>query len=247
MTAFFFVLGLMVGSFINVLADRLPVGENVLWGRSHCDYCKKTLHWYELVPVLSFLIQGGRSRCCRKKLSAQYPAVELATAIFFGFIAGFSGLPAVPLAGMLVVCSSFLVIFIADCKYQIIPDSMVIMALAGSVFVLLGTGADIRQHVVTGVTGMTFFYLLWLGTHGRGMGFGDVKLAGVLGVLLGYPLTIIALYVAFLTGAICGVILILAGLKRLKSKIAFGPFLLLGTVAAYVFNSEWMKLWQSIF
>src|SRR5690349_9078045 len=78
-----FIIGIFVGSFLNVLADRLPRGESVLWGRSHCDFCKKTLRWYELVPLFSYLLQNGRCRRCHKKLSVQYPLMELVTGVSF--------------------------------------------------------------------------------------------------------------------------------------------------------------------
>lgn len=222
-----FMLGLMVGSFLNVLADRLPKGETVLWGRSHCDYCKKTLRWYELLPIVSFLLQRGRCLRCKKTLSIQYPLIELITAV--GFII-------FPPSSYLIFCS-LLVIFVADLKYQIIPDSMVILGTIGIV-------GRIRENFVSGIGAACIFWILWRVTLGRGMGFGDVKLVFVLGLLLGYPLIIVALYIAFLTGAAVGVILILTGKKKLKSRIAFGPFLLWGTVCALVWGQSILHWWE---
>ncbi|MCX6794110.1 MAG: prepilin peptidase [Candidatus Gottesmanbacteria bacterium] len=176
---FLLILGLLVGSFVNVLIDRLPRAESVLWGRSHCDHCKKILRWYELVPVVSFLIQKGRCRRCRKKLSLQYPIIELVTAIGFALL--------------------------------------------------------FPHH---------FFYLFWALTRIRGIGFGDVKFAFLMGLLLGFPGVVIAFYVAFLTGALVGVILIVGRKKTWKSKIAFGPFLVLGTVVAGVWQQQLLTLWR---
>ncbi len=214
----FFLLGLCVGSFLNVLADRLPRDESVFWGRSHCDYCKKPLRWYELIPVVSFVLQAGRCRRCRKKLSLRYPLIELITG------AAFVMLP----AQYWVLFSSFLVIFIADFTTQIIPDSMLLAAAANALVV--------GPHFLSALAAGAFFYMLWFVTRGRGMGFGDVKLAAVLGLFLGYPRIIVAVYAAFLTGAAVGVILMLAGKKGWKSKIAFGPFLILGTVVSLLWN-----------
>ena len=234
MQSIFFFFGLCIGSFLNVLADRLPKEENVLWDRSRCDYCKKSLRWHELIPIVSFIAQRGRCLRCHKKLSLQYPLVELVTGI------GFALLHAHPTS--LIIFCAFLVILIADLKFQIIPDSMV---LALAIGVVLRTGLVV-PNLVTGVLSALFFYCIWLSTRGKGMGFGDVKLAGVLGLLLGFPMTVFALYIAFLTGATVGVILIIGKRKTLKSKIAFGPFLIFGAVGTILFHQQLLVLWNTI-
>lgn len=237
-TAFLFILGLLVGSFVNVLADRLPHGENVLWKRSHCDYCKKTLRWFELIPIFSFLIQRGRCRRCRKKLSIQYPLVELTTGIGFTFLHSF------PFCLLFI---SLLVIFVADLKYQIIPDSMIILGFAATIlnwFMRSMPVGDILQYAETGLICFAVFYLIWMVTRGKGLGFGDVKFVLLMGVLLGFPGVISAFYVAFLTGAGYGVILMIGRKKTWKSKIAFGPFLVLGTVVALIWQPQLTALWR---
>jgi len=226
---FLFILGLLVGSFVNVLIDRLPRAESVLWGRSHCDHCKKILRWYELVPVVSFLIQKGRCRRCRKKLSLQYPIIELVTAIGFALLFPHH-------ISLYILFISLLVIFVADLKYQTIPDSMIVLGVIGAFW----NG----MHVVPAVGSFVFLYLLWALTHRRGIGFGDVKFAFLMGLLLGFPGVVIAFYVAFLTGALVGVILIVGRKKTWKSKIAFGPFLVLGTVVAGVWQQQLLTLWR---
>jgi len=130
-----FVLGLCVGSFLNVLIERLPKNESVLFGRSHCEYCKHKLLWYELIPLLSFLLQQGKSRCCHKRLSFQYPLVELITGIGFVLLSilpfphGFSLQPSflIPYSLFLIIFSSLFVIFISDLKYEIIPIEMIVV------------------------------------------------------------------------------------------------------------------------
>lgn len=243
------ILGLTIGSFLNVLIDRLPKGENVLWGRSHCDYCKRTLRWYELIPVLSFLLLGGKCSRCHAGLSLQYPLIEVATGVGFYLLyqsIGYSLFLYVPAA---VIFCSLLVIFMADFKYQFIPDSMVVAGILG-VLAQLFYHRDLHGtlvHSLAGLATCVFFYLLWLFTKKKGIGFGDVKFSFFLGFLLGYPETILALYVAFLTGALAGVILILGNKKSLKSKIAFGPFLVWGIVAAMVFHTPLIHVWYMIF
>lgn len=214
-----------MGSFLNVLIDRLPKRKNVLTGRSVCDHCNKTLRWFELIPLLSFLIQGGRCRRCSAKLSWQYPIVELVTGVSFA-------LGVNPL-----LFSSLLVIFVADFKYQIIPDSMV-------VFGLLGVLLQGHPFWISAFGASLFFLLLWLVTRGKGMGLGDVKLAFLMGLLLGYPKIVVAGYLAFLTGAVVGVILILLGIKKPKDHISFGPFLILGTLIALVWGEKIIEWWR---
>lgn len=243
------LIGLFIGSFLNVLIDRLPKGQNVLWGRSHCDYCKRNLRWYELIPVISFIIQGGKCRRCKKRLSLQYPSVEIFTAL--GYFICYTIFPAAPVFVIcsIVIFSSFLVMFGSDYKYQIIPDSMIVLGILASLTELFiySTRNDIIIHAVSALSAFVFFYLLWFITKKRGIGLGDVKLSFLLGLLLGYPQTILALYAAFLTGALAGVILILGGKKSLKSKIAFGPFLIFGILIVLLWNQQLLHIWNTIF
>jgi leader peptidase (prepilin peptidase)/N-methyltransferase len=260
-----FILGLCVGSFINVLADRLPKGEDVIKGRSHCDFCKHKLRWYELIPLLSFLLQQGKSRYCRKRLSFQYPLVELITGI--GFVVLFFFFPTdvhlqlsstfypLPLLSMLyflcsiVFFSSLLVIFISDFKYEIIPMEMII---AGGLAALGIHGINVINNItiipffLSAIGAGLFFWGLWFFTKGKAMGDGDIYLASLLGFLLGYPRIIISLYAAFLTGAIVGVILILGRKKGLKSHIPFGPFLIIGCVIALLWGDAIVTYWRSL-
>ncbi|MBI5620312.1 prepilin peptidase [Candidatus Gottesmanbacteria bacterium] len=249
MAGIVFLFGLAVGSFLNVLIDRLPRGQNVISDRSRCDHCKKTLRWFELIPVISFFVQGGRCRRCRGTLSWQYPIVELVTAVGFVVIYGFyeahgsygtNGVRA--LLSWYLIYSSFLVIFVADLKDQIIPDSMVLIGIFGAIGVI----GVIGEHVLAGIGASIFFSVLLLITRGKGMGFGDVKFAFLMGLLLGFPKIIVASYLAFLTGAGVGVILILLGMKKLKGTVAFGPFLIIGTVVAFVWGNQLIEFWKKI-
>lgn len=242
-----FVFGLMVGSFLNVLADRLPFDETVIWGRSYCDHCRKPLRWFELVPVLSYIILGARCRRCRKSISIQYPLVEIVTAVGFLLLWGIDGYGWHQIAAFFVIFCSGLVLLVSDMKYQILPDSMIIVfGLASLVRVWAQPTGDLPVHAAASVGTGLFFYGIWIITRGRGMGFGDVKLSLVLGLLLGFPRVVVALYAAFLTGATAGVILILTGKKKLKSKIAFGPFLLLGAAVALVWGNSISAWWKGM-
>lgn len=242
-----FIFGLALGSFLNVLIDRLPNGESIWWGRSHCDHCKKTLRWYELIPILSWIIQGGKCRRCRKSLSIQYPLIELITAVILVYIYLQTPNPPIVLSSYLIVLS-LLVIFLADLKYQIIPDSMIITGVVGTLLLIFTMNYELSTMnlLLSALSASAFFFLLWLITRGRGMGFGDVKLAFLMGLFLGFPKIIIALYAAFLTGALVGVILILAQNKSLKTKIAFGPFLIWGTLVAWFWGERIVAIWKGL-
>lgn len=244
---FLFLIGLCVGSFCNVLAERLPRGEDVLASRSHCDFCKKILFWYELIPFVSFILQKGRCRRCHKPLSYQYPLIELFMGLGFVVIGFMAGAPTVTLVSSLMLFSMSVVILVADLKYFIIPDAaLVVMGLVGLFFLTTLPFQEIKMHLLSAMGAFVGFYMLYKITKEKGMGFGDVKLAGVLGLLLGFPNIIIALYTAFLTGAMVGVILMIAGKAKMKTKMPFGPFLILGMVVSFLYGlpiyTWWMKL-----
>ena len=245
------IVGLVVGSFLNVLIDRAPLDESVLWGRSHCDHCKKPLRWFELIPVLSYVLQRGRCRRCRKQLRLQSPIIEAANAILFGFIAWYWG-PISSLSdvagffGLLLFASAALSIVVADVLYQLIPDGAIVLILLASAVQYTNAPDRIPIGIVSAMVAFGLFYFLWWITREKGMGFGDVKLAGALGLFLGFPDIVLALYIAFLTGAVVGVILMVGKRAGLKTKLAFGPFLILGTVGALMFSQQLYQLWYSL-
>lgn len=238
-----FVIGLFFGSFLNVIVDRQQRKETVLTGRSYCEFCKKELKWYDLIPIFSFLFLRGKCRYCHKKLSLYYPLTELSTAVLFTITYAFLNFQPVfnsliinplPLIYYLFLSSSFIVIVFSDLKYNIIPDKIVIPAIIISFLYLLIVNSPLLiSYLLSALGSFAFFLMLFLITKGKGMGFGDVKLSFLLGLVLGFPKIILALYLAFLTGAAIGIILILWKKKRtIKDTIPFGPFLILGTLVS---------------
>ncbi len=233
--------------------------NKLLGGRSYCDYCKKQLHWYENVPVVSWLLQGGKTRCCGKKLPWQYPMVELGMGgllalnfQFFHLRQGFGGRAIfnINLDYLLLVFSSLILVFIVfsfvfDLKHMILPDfSTAILIILGIIYVLLFNYVDWKNYLLGGLLGVGVIGGLYWITKGRAMGFGDVKLAVFIGMFLGVKNLIIALYVAFITGAVVGVYLLITGKKKARSPIPFGPFLLLGTLVAWWFGAKiWYEAW----
>lgn len=269
---FFGILGLFSGSFLNMLIDRLPRGEQIWTGRSHCDNCGKSLKWYDLFPVASWFILGGKCRFCRSPIPFRNTLVEIITGVvFYVTVVTELRVPAVAeaMAGkagyglpsylylflLLVVFSCLITIFFIDLRERIIPDELVVVGILGSVGVIIGQIGLmgrispiglIENYLFSGVGAGLFFLFLVLITKGKGMGLGDVKLAFLMGLFLGFPRIIVSLYIAFLTGALGGVILILGGKKRFGEQIAFGPFLVIGTIIAFFYSQILIKLFLPI-
>lgn len=238
-----FLLGLFFGSFLLVVIERLPRGESVLFGRSHCDMCGHTLAWYDLFPIFSYVFLRGKCRYCRKSYGLQYPFVELVTAVLFGLTAvifHFTNPFFYILA--LGIIASLIVIFFTDMYSGIIPDAAL---LAGGLFAipfLVVTGENLLLHIVAAVVAWLFFLALYLVTKQKGVGFGDVKYALFMGLLLGIPQIVLGLYIAFLTGALAALILIVGKKKHFHNDtISFGPFLVLGTYLAWLGGTQ---LWH---
>jgi len=240
----FFILGLFIGSFLNVLSDRLPRQESVIKGRSYCEKCKKTLEWYDLIPLLSFILLKGKCRYCKANLSFYYPFAELITGILFTLTAFFvfngsqllifNFQSLLSLIYYLLIVSSLIVVFFTDLKYGVIPGIIIFFAtLISFIYLMLNPQLPILPHLLSAVGAGLFFLALYIGTKKRGMGFGDVEVAFLMGLTLGFPDIVVSLYIAFLVGAIIGVIFIFLKKKKISgATIPFGPFLVLGTLSA---------------
>lgn len=242
-----FVVGLSVGSFLNVVIDRLPREESIAWGRSYCESCKKTLVWYDLIPVFSYFFLQGKCRYCRSSLSLQYPLVELLTGFAFAAIPFFVIHDNILYFGYdFFIVSCLLVISFIDIKYGIIPDVIVYPAIIVSALVLAASHALFPPYLLSALGAFLFFLFLFLVTRGKGMGFGDVKLVFMLGLFLGFPAIIISLYVAFLTGAVVSIILVVRNKLTVKHTIAFGPYLCLGALIAFLFKEQSTHLFLNL-
>ncbi len=244
-----FIIGLFLGSFLLVLADRLPRGEDVLISRSHCERCGTVLSWHELIPVVSYLWQRGMCATCHTHLSISYPLAELATAVGLSLVYMTYGSSTLTFLLIAVMYCAFIVIFFADVQYQIIPDSMlvIITIAAAGLWVSNPNAYEIPARLGSAIVACLLFYGLWRGSAGRALGFGDVKFVFVEGLLLGFPGIVFGLYAAFISGALVGILLLVTGKKRMKSKIAFGPFLLFGMLLTIVFEEWFLQIWMGIF
>lgn len=239
-----FFLGLSIGSFLNVLIYRLP-NDLRLAGRSICPYCKKQIAWYDNIPLLSFILLRGKCRQCHSPIGWQYPVVELATgALFVLTFLLVNSKNVIELVYYLFIFSSLIVVFFADLRYGIIPDKIVYPLVILSMFYLfIFHNSLFIIYLLSAFGSFAFLLLLFLVTRGRGMGMGDVKLAFLMGLFLGFPKIIIALYLSFLTGAAISLILVLWGKKKFfGATIPFGPFLVFGTFAAFFAGGELLRL-----
>ena len=259
---FIFLLGLVIGSFLNSVIYRLDKKESPLRGRSFCPYCHHKLALIDLIPVLSFLILGGRCRYCHKKISLQYPLVELATAFLFLFSVVYLGLPfdlfsLLNIFFIFLFLSFLIIIFVYDLKYFIIPDkiiySAVVSAFLYQVFLATRLGFDVGSFDLTlravfaGFCAGGFFLFIYLLSQGKWLGFGDVKLAVFLGFLVSWPNILVVLFFAFLIGAIIGVILIGLKKRNLRSEVPFAPFLVAGTIVALFAGTKLIEIYISCF
>ncbi|MBI4137144.1 prepilin peptidase [Candidatus Roizmanbacteria bacterium] len=235
---FLFILGLFIGSFLNMLIDRIPRGEQIVKGRSRCDHCKHVLAWYDLLPVLSWIWLRGTCRYCGKPIAVRNTIVELTAGILF-LIAGLQiDLTSEPvqLFLYLIIISCLIVIFFIDLKHTIIPDTLTVIvgAAAVTLWFYSPTSLSLLNYIFSALGAGLFFALLVVLSKyflkKDGMGIGDVKFAFVMGLLLGSPGIIVALYIAFLTGAFLSAILILSKRKRFGQTVPFGPFLAASTL-----------------
>ncbi|MBI2639790.1 MAG: prepilin peptidase [Candidatus Sungbacteria bacterium] len=252
------LLGLAAGSFLNVIVFRLGSSESILWGRSHCVSCKHVLQWSELIPVLSFLVLGGKCRSCHESISWRYPIVELLTAgsFFLTYLRYkevlFLNFPFSPflsssytevsfafgLVFYLVIVFLLIGIAVYDWRTFIIAPALMIpffaLSAAGVFFGwLLGQPlADASWTIVTAAAVFFFFFAIFYFSKGRALGFGDAELAPTIVLFLGAAKGAVALLLSFWIGAVVGVSLIIFGAAKMKSKIPFGPFLAAGALLA---------------
>lgn len=237
--AFTGVLGLLVGSFLNVVIARVPVGASVVHPPSRCPRCETPISPRDNVPVLSWLVLRGRCRACRTPISARYPAVELVTAIVWLVLALRIGLdwelPAYLYGGSIGVALALI-----DIDVKRLPDAIVLPSyVVVTALLLLPAVADSRWsdflRALLGMAALYAFYFVLALVYPGGMGFGDVKLAGVLGLYmawLGWGAWAVGAFAGFLLGGLVGVLLLATGRAGRKSAVPFGPFMLVGALIA---------------
>ncbi len=260
-----FLFGLIFGSFFGVIVNRM-FDDKRSWrqGRSVCDHCGQTIAWYDNIPLLSFLLLGGRCRYCQQNISLSHPLTELLTGLVF-ILAGwlglnssfFTGLPlllAVTIATIIV--ATLWLLLLIDLKHFIIPDELIIiLMLLAVVKILLGykqiwlsAANNLPLNIIVSLITAAFFLFLWFITNKEGMGLGDVKFIAPLSFLLGYPRNIVGVFLAFIIGGIWGIILLALGKKKFGQVLPFGPFLVIGAIIAIGWGqSLWQAYWSLLY
>lgn len=234
--------GCIFGSFFNVVGLRIPLKKSFVSPRSACPTCGHQLKAYELIPVVSYIIQGGKCRGCLSRISPIYPIFEMLTGILFAtapLVVGWSG----ELLVALTLVSMFMIITVSDIHYMLIPDKILVwfagIFLLERIFWPLTPWWDSLLGAATG-----FILLLGIALITKGgMGFGDVKLYALLGIVLGFKLVLLSFFLSTLYGAVIGGLALLFKIVKRRQPIPFGPFIAAGTLTAYYWGSEIIKLY----
>jgi len=249
---FLILFGLIIGSFLNVLIYRMPIGKSIVKPRSYCPQCKKPIKFYDNIPVISFIVLCGKCRDCKAKISLQYPLVEIFTAFTFwiSYSFYFSISPIYTLFTIIFLCI-MVVLAIIDFKHMILPDELTIgggvLFLIYSFFNPLITYKDAFISAFGSALVFTLLYFFYLKVRKiEGLGFGDVKMMILLGAFLGVNRLLIALLLASLSGVIIGFIFIIFKGKDLKTKLPFGPFLALGAYVSVFWGVCVLRFIQSV-
>ena len=243
------VIGLFIGSFANVLIYRIPKKEEWIRTPSHCPACGKRLHWYELIPVLSWLALKGRCRNCNSRISVQYPLVELTNGLLWIICVWVFGIsPFLPVS--LALSTSLLVLTVIDWKISEIPDGinlfLLIAGLAWNAYALF-SGYDIWRQNLIGFAAVSVPLLLIAMITNGGMGGGDIKLMAVCGLVLGWQNILLSLALASVIGALFMLPSLITKKRDGKSQVPFGPFLATGVFISLCFGSDLISLYLRLF
>lgn len=225
--------GIVIGSFVNVCIYRIPLKEDIVKERSHCMSCGHILQWYELIPLVSYVVQKGKCRECGTKLSVQYPLIEGLNGVLYVVVAVINGLNVDSLLYCLLI-SALITLSVIDWRTYEIPIGINIFILTlGLIMTVLHYG-DWLNHVIGFLAVSVFIYIIILATKGRGMGGGDMKLMAAAGLMLGWKEIILA----FILGCILGSVIHVIRMKVSKAErtLAFGPYLSLGILITVLFG-----------
>lgn len=248
-----FVIGLAVGSFLNVYIFRLRHAGSAWRGRSFCPNCKKPLSWYELIPLVSYLIQLGHCRGCKQKIDWQYPAVELATGLLFvlGIMNQELGIRVLIVWYLLSV---LVVLFVYDLRFGLVPDRValpaILIALAlqfHNSYFIIHNSLVVSGYALAGVViGSLFFAVQYYLSKGRWLGAGDIRIGALMGAMLGWPHILVGLVVSYMLGGLVGVALLATGRKKFGQTVPLGTFLTVGTAIIFLYGEQIWKMYWGI-
>lgn len=254
---FVFAFGLILGSFLNCLLWRLRVNES-MWGRSYCPHCRQQLTWYENIPVLSFLFLKGRCRYCKKKISRQYPLVEISLALLFSFVyifwknnldigINFSTDFLLHLVRDWIFVFVLLLIFVYDLLWQKVPMLALWPAIVVTFLFSLFLGESLLALLLSIFLAVSFFLIQYLITKGKGLGSGDIWIGAFLGArfvtLSHLALTI---FLTYMIGSLVALVLLSQKKKKMQSKLPLGPFLVVGALISLFFAKDIISWYLSL-
>lgn len=231
----FFVFGIVFGSFFNVIGIRVPKKISFHNDRSYCPQCETQLRFFELIPVLSYIMQGGKCRSCKTKISFVYPFIELSTGLLFTYAYLYFGLQLELIVALLLI-SLLMIIFVSDIFYMLIPNKVLLfflpLILIARIFIPLDPWYDALIGALVGYVLLAVIIIVSKG----GMGAGDMKLFGVLGFVLGWKKVLLTFFLAALFGALIGGALMLGKRVKKGEPIPFGPFIVLAALISYFYG-----------
>ena len=253
MIPFFALLGLFVGSFLNVCIDRLPREQSIIRPRSHCDNCNKELRVFDNMPIISYLFLRGCCRYCRTRIPVRVPIVEAVMGLFFGLFFWKFGL-GLELGISYVYTSLLILIFVIDLENQLVLDKItypgMVIALVFSFFfpglegMTMVSGealSKVLSSLAGGVLGLSAMALPYILTRHRGIGFGDVKLGALVGLMSGFPLVFITIFLSWIIGGVVAVTLLALKIKKMKDPIPSATFMAIGAMVTMLWGQA---IWQ---
>ncbi|MFD2657486.1 prepilin peptidase [Gracilibacillus thailandensis] len=240
-----FVFGLILGSFYNVVGLRIPQQTFLSSSRSACPACNQTLRWYELIPVLSFILQKGKCRNCQQSISILYPLVELLTGI--GFLLSYLHLGlSLDLWITFSLISLFSIVLVTDLRFMLIPNKILLCFLP--VFILFRVLQPLEpwwSSITGAIAGYGLLALIIIVSRG-GMGAGDMKLLGLLGIILGFPYILLAFFIATIIGLLSSMIMMLKSGFKAKQEVPFGPAIILGALITFLFGDYLVEAYLNL-
>ena len=238
-----FIFGITIGSFLNVCIYRIPLGESIVMAPSHCMTCGRKLKWYDMVPVFSWLVLGGKCRNCKSKISVQYPIIEGVNDILYVMICAVNGLE----WSSVIYCfmaSALLVLSIIDWRTYEIPFGInVFLFVLGVAMTILDRG-NLAEHLIGMICVSGLLGILYLLTGGRAIGGGDIKLMFACGLILGWKLILLAFFLGCIIGSVVHIIRM--SVKKAGRMLAMGPYLSAGILLAALWGNAWINWYLSL-
>ena len=238
-----FIFGITIGSFLNVCIYRIPLGESIVTAPSHCMTCGRKLKWYDMVPVFSWLVLGGKCRNCKSKISVQYPIIEGVNGILYVMICAVNGLE----WSSVIYCfmaSALLVLSIIDWRTYEIPFGINVFLFALGVAMTILDRGNLAEHLIGTICVSGLLGILYLLTGGRAIGGGDIKLMFACGLILGWKLILLAFFLGCIIGSVVHIIRM--SVKKAGRMLAMGPYLSAGILLAALWGNAWINWYLSL-